>query len=130
MQTQAWVRNLNRPGEIGHYEYIDIPDDAIRRAAPQPQPQPVHFPAASRNSHPLLIAGIVIGLFLGILAILPPKARGVAVLAVIAAVIWFVWTASKDQAQTVGISDPAPRAELVKLPDYAPRAELVKLPRK
>jgi hypothetical protein len=129
MNTQVWVQNP-QTGHA-HYEYITIPDDAIRRAVPQPQPVQLPTPRA-HNGHPLLIAGLVIGLFVGLIACLPASVRGWVVLAILALGAWGCWTLShpadnfvfpEAPVETAGTAHPV-------YSDYAPRAELVKLPSK
>jgi hypothetical protein len=122
MQTQVFVRNPNRPNDPGHFEYITINDSDIQRAVPQPQP--VRLPAPSHNNHhPILIAGLVIGLFAGLLACLPASIRGWVVLAILAIVGWNLWNLGHKSQEMAGSIHPV-------YSDYAPRAELVKLPRK
>lgn len=108
----------------GQYENVFV------SGLPDPvQPQVVQVPSAKQNSHPLLIAGVVLGLFVGLIACLPPKIRGWVVLAILVGIVWLCWRANTDAAQQVGVTDAAPRAELVKMPEpEVRRAELVRLP--
>jgi hypothetical protein len=100
---------------------------------PQPTPPPViRMPQQlprQHNGHPLLIIGIVIGALIGLIACLPPKLRGFAVLAILAGIIWLFWTGNHDRAAAqayTGTQQPVP----AHYSDYAPRAELVRLPNK
>lgn len=76
----------------------------------------------SHRKHPIFIAALLIGLVVGLFVAIPKGARGWVVAAILAMVLWFTWTAKRDQAMT-GTVQPVPA-------DYAPRAELVRLPNK
>jgi hypothetical protein len=102
---------------------------------PQPAEIKVQTMPRSHSGHPLLIAGLVIGLFIGLIACLPPKIRGWVVLALIAGCVWLCWRANHDAASAqvyAGTKQPvaAPYVAPPARADYAPRAELVKLPSK
>jgi hypothetical protein len=110
----------------GHWEnvYVNgLPD-------PQPAPAPVIQMPRQNNGHPLLILGIVIGAFIGLIACLPPRLRGFVVLGILAGIVWLFWTSNHDQAAAqayAGTQQPVPMHHYS---DYAPRAELVRLPNK
>jgi hypothetical protein len=101
---------------------------------PDPQPAEIKVETVPRsNGHPLLIAGIVIGVFFGLIACLPPKIRGWVVFALIASCVWLWWRGNQDAASAqvyAGTKYPvaAPYVAPPARADYAPRAELVKLP--
>lgn len=136
MYTQAYVQ---RPGEIGHYENILIDDSAFPKPAPQPQPQVIKIPEVKHNSHPLLIAGVVIGLFVGLIAALPKAIRGWVVLGIIVGIVWFGWRAVSDVVQQEQIGAVPGREPAYVLPEdnqqpvpsptvEVQRAELVRMP--
>lgn len=90
--------------------------------------QPVHIHTSGHrggHGHPLLIVGIILGLVIGLFAAIPKGARGWVVAFILALILWFSWTAHKDQA-FAGTEQPVP----AHYSDYAPRAELVRLPNK
>ena len=74
------------------------------------------------HGHPLVIAGIILGLLLGLFLAIPKGARGWIVALILALILWFNWTAKRDE-EMAGSAQPVPAHW-----DYAPRAELVRLP--
>jgi hypothetical protein len=127
MNKMLQVQNL-QTGRFENMYVTGLPD-------PQPAEIKVEPVPRSHNSHPLLIAGIIIGAFIGLIACLPPKIRGWVVLALIAGCVWLCWRANHDAASAqvyAGTKQPVPGLYVAPpaRADYAPRAELVKLPSK
>jgi hypothetical protein len=120
MNTTAYIRDI-ATGK-GRYEYVQIQDSDLQRAVPQANP--VRLPAPNHHSHPVLIAGLVIGLFVGLLACLPASVRGWVVVAILVGIGWVFWSANRQQPFV------APPGDVQVYSDYAPRAGLVKLPGK